>query len=84
MLVRVFEMPAEFAAGFLFGGGRPATFTEVDWFRDDPETGAPDITTTEGRAAWEEFIRQKRYFKPGRSYLILHPVHPFTIDYVAP
>ncbi len=84
MLVRVFELPREFAGGYLFGGSRPAIFAEVDWFRDDPETGAPSFATPEGRAEIEAFIRGKRYFNPNASYLVLHPEHPMMINYAAP
>lgn len=81
-LVRVFEMP-KFSRGLRFGGGKPKTFLEVDWFRDDgPPT--PDITTPDGRAAWENFIKGQRYYKTDRAFLVLHPIHPFTIGYEAP
>lgn len=82
-LVRVFEMPT-FSGGFRFGGGKSETFVEVDWFRDDDGLGAPDITTSEGRAAWEAFIKNKKYYKADRAFLVLHPSHPFTIGYLAP
>jgi hypothetical protein len=82
MLVRVFEMPT-FSGGFRFGAGKPETFIEVDWFRDDgPPT--PDFGTAAGRGEVEQFIRGKVYFKPSRAYLVLHPEHPFTIGYNAP
>lgn len=86
MLVRVFEMPT-FSGGFRFGGGKPETFIEVDWFRDDPpispEFAGPSFATTEGRAQIADFIRAKNYFRLGKSYLVLHPQHPFTVDYEA-
>lgn len=81
-LVRVFEMPQEFAKGFLFSGPRAATFMEVDWFRD--EDGNPSFATEEGRTAVAEFLRVKNYFRRDRAYLVLHPQHSFTIDYEAP
>lgn len=84
MLVRVFEMPDLTTPGFLFAGGRPHTFVQVDWFRADPEQGGPDFTTVEGREIVTQFIRAKRYFKPGAAFLVLHPTHPFTIGYTAP
>jgi hypothetical protein len=84
MLVRVFELPNLRTDGFLFGGGKPFTFIQVDWFRAEPEQGAPDFSTPEGRTEAEKFIRAKKYFKDGWSYLVLHPTHPFTIDYSAP
>ena len=84
-LVRVFELPSGLAVGYLFGGGRPAIFKEVDWFQDDPAIeGAPSFATAEGRATIEEFIRQKRYFDPNRSYLVMHEEHPMMINYAAP
>lgn len=80
-LVRVFEIPPP-TGRFHFGGGEAQAFIEVDWFRD--EAGAPDIATPEGRKLWEKFIRGKRYFSSGKAYLVLHPDHPFTINYRAP
>ena len=84
MLVRVFEMPDLRTDGFLFGGGKPQTFIQVDWFRAEPEQGAPDFSTPQGRERAANFIRGKRYIKADRAYLVLHPIHPFTIGYEAP
>lgn len=87
MLVRVFKMPV-FSGGFRFGGGKPETFIEVDWFRDDPwaadDEKRPRYDTPEGRAAVAAFIKGKNYYVPDCAYLILHPLHPFTIGYSAP
>lgn len=85
MLIRVLELP-KFAPGFRFGGNVTATCKDLDWFRDDPVEGVdiPDFGTPEGRAEVETFVRAKKYFNPDRAYLVLHPVHPFTINYSAP
>jgi hypothetical protein len=84
-LIRVFEIPPP-TGNFHFAGGERQTFVEVDWFRDDDAGmfGAPDISTPVGRAAYEQNIRGKRYFRAERAYLVLHPTHPFTINYEAP
>ena len=84
MLIRILELPQSFPAGFRFVGPAPITVLEHDWFRDDPDTGAPDFATPEGRAVAEQFIRGKKYFREDRAYLVLHPKHPFTINYEAP
>lgn len=84
MLIRILELPQAFAPGFRFGGPVPATFMDHDWFRDDPSPPAPDFSTAEGRAEAEKFIRGKKYFRDDRAYLVLHPTHPFTINYQAP
>lgn len=81
MLVRVFELPDLRTNGFLHGGGQPSSFLQVDWFTTE---GGPDFATAEGRETAAEFIRAKRYFKADRAFLVLHPTHPFTINYSAP
>lgn len=80
MLIRVLEIP-DLTAGYLFSGGKPATFIQVDWFRDD---GCPLDGSNDRRADLTAFIKGKRYFREGNSYLVLHPIHPFTINYDAP
>lgn len=81
MLIRVFEIPPP-TGNFHFSGGERQSFVEVDWFRSDG--GHPvDMSKQEGRDLVEENVRQKRYFKPDRAYLVLHPVHSFTINYRA-
>lgn len=86
MLVRVLEIPPPSGKPH-FGGAEPQTFMEVDWFRDDPTPGLfekPDFATPEGKAAITETIKRKRYYSDGKSFLVLHPEHPFTINYSAP
>lgn len=86
-LIRVFLMPVSLDTGrYLFSGGEPATFMQVDWFRDDPPPGTelPGVGTPEWRAMLTEFIRIKTYYRPDRAFLVLHPEHPFTINYEAP
>lgn len=80
MLIRVFEIPAK-TGTFHFGGGEPQAFVEVDWFRDDEYSPGDDP------AKWQSdmrgFIEKKRYSR-GQPLLVLHPTHPFTINYEAP
>lgn len=84
MLYRILELP-DFAPGFRFGGNVTATCKDLDWFRDDPRPDdMPEDGTPEWRAFVEKFIRAKKYFHPDRAYLVLHPIHPFTINYTAP
>lgn len=70
--VRVYELPDRLVAGYCHGGGVPVVFKNVDWF---------EAVVSEGREALEEFIREKRYFRPGRAYLVLadDPGLTFTI-----
>jgi hypothetical protein len=79
-LIRVLEIP-DLTADFLFSGGKPFTFIQLDWFRDD---GYPIDGTAEKRTHLTEFIKKKGYYKEGRAYLVLHPIHPFVIGYEAP
>lgn len=84
MLIRILELP-DFAPGFRFGGNVVATFKDLDWFRDDPRPAdMPEQGTPDWRAYVEKFVREKTYFNPARAYLVLHPTHPFTINYSAP
>lgn len=80
MLIRVFEIPDVSATSFLFSGGKPASFLQVDWFRD--ECGM--MATEEGRKQIETFIKGKVYYNPGAAYLVLHECHTFTFGYTAP
>jgi len=82
MLVRILEMPPAFPRGFHFGSGQPVVFLEVDWFHlPAGHEGEPDIATAEGQAELTQVLRGKIYWKPDRAYLVLHPTHPFTINY---
>lgn len=71
---RVFEIPleSEFSTDFLFGGGKPVLFTEVDWFYPIPP---PGLNVSYDFDSWQKelirFIKLKRYRKPDHDYLIL-------------
>jgi len=66
---RVFEIPLTFDSGFRFGGPAVSQFMLVDWFYPAP----PDCSdwNDEWRERLKEFVKEKRYLKPGRRYLIL-------------
>lgn len=91
-LIRVFEIPPP-DGRYTFGRGNRAPFVEVDWFHDALGSGvhfetigerkAHSITTDEGRAALEKYIREKQYFREDRAYLVLCPLESFTINYDA-
>lgn len=74
---RVFELPTAYPADFCFGGGHHVVLRMVDWFNPIPN---PDIamlgstfpeTWDECEQSLREFIAQKPYIKPGRTYLVL-------------
>lgn len=74
----VYELPDrdKLAPGYAFNGGNPVPFLNVDWFGGPPpsmgEMGPEDI---------EAFVRQKRYIKPGKRYLVLgSPGHTFVME----
>jgi hypothetical protein len=73
VMVRVYRMPEHLTEGHCFGVGVPISFLNVDWFTHDPE---------EGRAPLEKFIRTKRYFDPGASFLVIgdHPDLCFVME----
>jgi len=86
-LIRVLEIPPP-TGTYHFRSGEPQTFIEVDWFRDDDyiegHPDAPVMTTERGRELIIAFIKQKRYFKPGKAFLVLHQDYSMTIGYSAP
>lgn len=84
-LVRVFKVPMP-DGEFCFGSGRPKTFIEVDWFRDDADAfkAEPMMLSDAGRAEVEKFIRRKGYFDEREAYLVLSTDASFTINYNAP
>lgn len=77
-LVRVFKIPPP-DGQYCFGGGRPANFIEVDWFRDEEGMMASET----GRSEIKEFIEKKIYARDGSALLVMSPVAAFTIDYTA-
>lgn len=89
MLIRVFEIPPP-DGQFCFGGGKPMTFREVDWFRDDlpemrPEPrDKPLMGRPEGQSMIREFVAAKVYFDSRKAYLVLSEGGSFTIGYSAP
>ena len=66
-------------------------FLEVDWFHDISQEPAMvkgdhrafSISTPEGRGKLEEMLRTKDYFDEHKAYLVLCPMHSFTINYHA-
>ena len=74
---RVFELPAAFPSDFCFGGGIPVTLRMVDWFNPIPNPDIP-MLGSDYPATWEEcesmmrdWLSQKMYVKPGRTYLVI-------------
>jgi hypothetical protein len=71
---RIFELPLEYPEGFCFGGGKPVTFTMVDWFNPIPSTDIWNNTIK----PWSEyvplmlkFLQEKLYVKSGRKYILI-------------
>ncbi len=87
MLVRVLEIPPP-SRRFHFADGEAQhrhrvgeRFVEVDWFLAwDDQTFA----SLEGQQQITEFIQAKNYYRTDQAYLVLHPLHSFTINYAAP
>ena len=61
----VYEMPEKLSDGFCFGGGKPITFMNVDWFHVPADMTVEKLT---------EFLKTKRYIKPGRKFLVVGPL----------
>ena len=75
--VRVYRLPAKLTDGYCFGGGRPITFINVDWF---------EVPIIDGRPRLVEFIKTKRYYDPAAQFLVIgdHPDFTFSIFPEAP
>lgn len=71
--IHVYRLPSRLSDGYCFGGGRPITFQNVDWF---------DAPISEGREGLTDFIKKKRYFSPQARFLVLadYALLTFTID----
>lgn len=84
---RVFMLPAKFPSDFCFGGGWPVEFRMVDWFNPVPTSaflpppeyivwkdGVCELSVEAAeklRNALREFLKDKRYRKPGCQYIVL-------------
>ena len=77
MLIRVFELPKTFSSQFLFQNAVNQTFREVDWFQYSDENCDWDKFYNE----LSKFIKQKIYYNPEKSYLIMSQKYAFTINY---
>lgn len=74
-MIRVYRLPERLTDGFCFQGGKPITFTNVDWF------DAPPLDMGISREDIEAEVRGKRYFDPRTAFLVLddRPGETFVI-----
>lgn len=82
-LVRVYEIPVETLTDYRFGKGHAVVFKEVDWFSAEVGAGefpSPNRDADEWERELRPFILLKRYCRPGRSYLVLHPKRCFVVS----
>ena len=71
---RVFELPTEYPEGFCFGGGRYVDFKMVDWFQPIPRENVWEDNIkdwAEYVLLLKDFLKDKRYVKPDRKYLLI-------------
>ncbi|MGC2778047.1 MAG: hypothetical protein WA418_20660 [Bradyrhizobium sp.] len=73
VFVRVYRLPDQLTDGFCFGGGKPITFVNVDWF---------EAIVSEGVDVLTKYIKSKTYFSGRARFLVLgdRPDFVFTID----
>jgi len=73
VFVRIYRLPEKLSDGFCFGGGKPISFLNVDWF---------ETSISDGPGALIEFVKRKRYYDRDARFLVLgdHPDFTFTID----
>ncbi len=79
--LRIFQLPDSFPEDFCFAGGRPSTFTLVDWFNAFPQEDFWGDKTKEFDSADEkyrlhieklkEYIKGKKYYHPEYTYMVL-------------
>lgn len=79
--LRLFRLPKVFPSDYCFGGGHPTTFVLVDWFNPFPEQDFWGDKTKEFDKSdakylkhieeLKDFIKEKKYFNPKYTYLVL-------------
>jgi hypothetical protein len=62
VFVRVYHLPGQLTDGFCFGGGKPITFVNVDWF---------EAVVGEGVEVLTSFIKTKAYYNDRARFLVL-------------
>ncbi|PKR56385.1 hypothetical protein [Thalassospira lohafexi] len=77
-LYHVFRLPDELPEGYCFGGGKPCSFTLVDWF-GLPPAGMFDGELTNDDIA--KFLREKDYYKQGGNFVVIcNDGQAFTLE----
>ena len=71
-MVFVYQLPPKMSDGFCFGGGRPITFQNVDWFNGFDGMTRDDLETE---------VRGKKYVKPGETYLVCSPENEISFTF---
>lgn len=71
-MVFVYLLPEKLSDGFCFSGGRPITFTNVDWFN-----GVDGMT----REMLEKEVRKKYYAIPGSNFLVMSPENNLSFTF---
>lgn len=69
-MIYVYQLPPKLSDGYCFGGGRPISFLNVDWFDGHPEMTLGDL---------QDWVKQKTYFTsslPGTQFLTISPSRP--------
>ena len=74
-MVYVYRLPTNLADGYAFGGGKPITFQNIDWFN-----GADGMD----REMLEAYVRGKSYVKPGQTFLVMSPENDLTFTFTQP
>lgn len=72
-MVFVYRLPERLSDGYCFGGGRPITFQNMDWFN-----GIEGMD----RAMLEKEVSRKVYVEPGVTYLVLSPENDLSFTFV--
>lgn len=68
VFIRVYELPDALTNGFCFPP-KSIEFLNVDWFR---------VPLEMSRQLVEDLLKQRKYFNPSKSYLVLGDANDFT------
>lgn len=74
LFMHVYRVPQKLNDGYCFGGGKPITFINVDWFGCPEEMKRDEI---------EQYIRSKTYCVAGYKYLVVSDTPDRTFMFTA-
>lgn len=71
-MIYVYELPERMSNGFCFGGGKPITFKNVDWFNSFDGITKEHI---------EASVKEKIYAVEGKRFLVCSPDNDISFTF---